>query len=221
MKRQLFYFFLLICLTFPLSTTAQVVDIPDPNLRVVDIPDPNLRAVLKAAFATFGKALGDPITALDMSGLYTFTTDNPNITDLTGLEAAINLTDLHFWGSNNISDISAVAGLTKLTYLGLRDNNISDISAVAGLTKLTYLRLWGNNISDISAVAGLTKLIYLRLSDNNISDISAVAGLTQLVGLGLRNNNISDISAVAGLTKLTYGWGLGTTTYRTSQRWQD
>ena len=33
MKRQLFYFFLFMCLAFPLSTTAQVVDIPDLNLR--------------------------------------------------------------------------------------------------------------------------------------------------------------------------------------------
>ena len=33
MKRQLFYFFLFMCLAFPLNTTAQVVDIPDPNLR--------------------------------------------------------------------------------------------------------------------------------------------------------------------------------------------
>ena len=52
MKRKLLYFtfFLLMCLTLPLPATAQVVDIPDPNLR----------AAIEGAL---GKNAGDLITA--------------------------------------------------------------------------------------------------------------------------------------------------------------
>ncbi len=178
------------------------VDVKFDNLKPVvnvNIPDPNLRAAVEAAL---GKASGDTITPAEMATLTRLDAPRVNISDLTGLEHATNLTTLSLH-TNNISDISAVAGLTNLTYLNLWDNSISDISAVAGLTNLTTLSLHTNNISDISAVAGLTNLTYLNLWDNSISDISAVAGLTNLTGLFLDDNNISDISAVAGLTNLT------------------
>ena len=148
---------LLICLMLPLTATAQVVDIPDPNLR--------------AAIETeLGKASGVTITAADMATLTKLFARDANITDLTGLEYATGLTKLRL-GLNNISDISAVSGLTNLTFLDLHYNSISDISPVAGLTNLTKLIFWNNSISDISAVSGLTNLTYLHLAVNSISDI--------------------------------------------------
>ncbi len=177
----------------------------------VDIPDPNLRAVIEDAL---GKASGAPITTADMATLTLLGATNANISNLTGLEHAINLTHLYlgseyvaaegrFINSNTISDISALAGLTNLTNLNLGYNSISDISALAGLTNLTYLVLWKNTIRDISALAGLTNLTTLYLRSNSITDISAVAGLTNLTNLALDYNTIRDISSVAGLTNLT------------------
>ena len=188
---------LLICLSISVTATAQIVDIPDPNLRV------KIEAAL-------GKAAGDTITAAELAKLTDLNAWQANISDLTGLEAATNLTSLNL-GANNISDISAVSGLTNLTQLFLYTNNISDISPVAGLINLTQLYLYDNSISDISPVAGLINLTELviydysmsDLADNNISDISPVAGLINLTELNLRGNNISDLSPVASLTNLT------------------
>ena len=185
-----FTFFLLVCLIFPLTVTAQVVSIPDPSLRA-------------AVETALGKASGATITAADMAKLTRLEAKNANISDLTGLEAATELTSLGL-RDNNISDISAVAELTNLTYLNLTSNNISDISPLAGLNNLTSLNLGYNNISDISAVARLTNLTRLDLWTNNISDISAVARLTNLTYLNLGKSSVSDISAVAGLISLTY-----------------
>ena len=191
MTKQPFRFtlFLLVCFSISVTTTAQIVDIPDPNLR-------------SAIEAELGKTSGDTITVADMKTLTELFARNANITNLTGLEYATNLTGLALW-NNAISDLSPVAGLTNLTGLRLRNNSISDISAVAGLTNLTWLGLGDNSISDISPVVGLTNLTVLGLWGNSISDISAVAGLTNLTWLGLWGNSISDISAVAGLTNLT------------------
>ena len=195
-----FMFFLLISLLIPLTATAQVVNIPDPNLR----------AAIEEAL---GKASGDSITTADMAKLTGLEARNANISDLTGFEAASNLTWLNLNGervdgrvinSNSVSNLSPLSGLTKLTGLWLQHNAITDISPVAGLTNLTQLELGSNNISDISAIAGLTNLTRLGLWENSISDISAVSGLTKLVGLWLWDNAITDISAVAGLTNLTY-----------------
>ena len=166
----------------------------------VDIPDPNLRAAIETALS---KAQGEPIAPSEMSILMRLEAPEAGVRNLTGLEHATNLTYLDFWKSS-VSDISPVAGLTKLTHLGFVDNNvISDISALAGLTNLTALWVNGNNISDISPLAGLTKLSRLGLDNNNISDISALAGLTNLSLLNLRSNSILDISPLANLTKLT------------------
>ena len=129
-----FTFFMLICFTLPSAATAQVVDIPDPNLR----------AAIENAL---GKAAGAPITADEMATLTQLEARNTNISDLTGLEHAHNLQRLDFSGawvsgtgltnSNEVSNVSLLSGLTQLTSLDLGGNNISDISPLAGLTNLT------------------------------------------------------------------------------------
>ena len=183
-----FTFFLLMYFTLPLMATAQVVDIPDPNLR-------------GAIEKELGKAPGHSITTADIIALTTLTSST-NINDLTGLEFATNLTALNL-AENSISDISALSGLINLTTLWLRGNSISDISALSGLTNLTALNLSRNSISDFSVLAGLNNLIHLNLRGNSISDFSVLAELTNLTILDLAENNISDISALSGLTNLT------------------
>ena len=83
MTRQLFrlYLFLLVCFSISVTATAQTVDIPDPNLRT-------------AIEAELGKAPGDTITMADIANLTRLSALFANISDLTGLEAATNLTEL-------------------------------------------------------------------------------------------------------------------------------
>jgi hypothetical protein len=49
------------------------------------------------------------------------------------------------------------------TFLDLETKQISDLSPLAGLTKLTSLRLYKHQISDLSPLAGLTNLEWLEL----------------------------------------------------------
>ena len=203
MTKQPFRFslFFLICLSISVTATAQTVVIPDANLRA-------------AIEAQLGKVSGDTITAADMANLTELYAPNADISNLTGLEGAINLTYLNLGheyveaegrniNSNSVSDLSPLSGLTNLTLLALGYNNISDLSSLAGLTNLTELRLRNNNITDISAVAGLTNLTLLALGNNSVSDLSTLSGLTNLTVLLLWHNAISDLSPLAGLTNLT------------------
>ena len=184
---------------FPIDITSLL-----PPPKVVSIPDANLAAAVR----------GTPTTHT-MLNLINLEVPNRQITDLTGLEHAINLRTLSLggkWGgvergyvnSNAVSDISPLAGLTRLTGLWLDNTSISDVSALAGLTQLTQLYLNNTSISDVSALAGLTQLTQLYLNNTSISDVSALAGLTQLTQLYLNNTSISDVSALAGLTQLTH-----------------
>ena len=134
-----FAFILLMCLSIPLTSTAQTVTIPDSNLR----------AVIEVAL---GKASGDTITTSDMTALPSLEAIESNISNLTGLEHAINLTWLH-----------------------LRDNSISDISAVSGLTNLRTLGLYGNSISDLSALVANTGLGSGDTVDVRVNPLSSVS----------------------------------------------
>ena len=193
MKRELLYFtfFLLMSLTLPLTTTAQVINIPDLNLRA---------AVEKA----LGKASGATITTADMTTLTRLDANEAGISDLTGLEHATNLRDLHLW-RNSVSDLSSLAGLTKLTGLYLGGSSAPDLSPLVGLTNLESLFLDANGISNLSPLAGLTKLTRLALSNNSVSDLSPLAGLTSLRWMRLAGNNISDLSPLVTNTGLGDG----------------
>ena len=96
-----------------------------------------------------------------------------------------------------MSDISPLANLTNLTWLGLDSNQISDISALAGMTALNWLFIENNQITDISALANLVSLTILRLTSNQISDISALVdnqGLGEGDVIELPNNPLSNDS---------------------------
>ena len=180
--------FFLICISMPVTATAQVVSIPDFNLRVV-------------IANKLGKALNANITVADMAWITDLDGTNGNIRNLTGLEYATNLIRLWLPG-NSITDLRPLSGLTRLIELDLLSNSISDISPLARLTNLRGLYLRDNYIFDLSPLAGLTQLRYLNLGENRIFNILFLRGLTQLEELGLWTNSISDISPLARLTNL-------------------
>ena len=167
---------------------------------VVDIPDPNLRATIAWAL---NKAPGDTITRAEMETLVHLRAVDWDITDLRGLEYAINLTALYLDG-NIISDISPLSNLTNLEGLHLDENIISDISPLSNLTNLTDLYLDENIISDILPLSNLTNLTDLYLAENIITDISPLSNLTHLTDLYLAENIITDISPLIGLVNLQF-----------------
>ena len=125
------------------------------------------------------------------------------ISDLSPLAGLTKLESL-WLSDNHVSDLSPLAGLTNLEKMYLGGNQISDLSPLAGLTNLTDLNIWGNKFTDLSPLAGLSKLEYLALGGNEISDVSSLKGLTNLWRLRLDNNQITDLSPLAGLTNLKF-----------------
>ena len=118
-----------------------------------------------------------------------------NLTNLESLDFARNI------GEERISDISAIANLTKLKLLGLSDANIPDISVLKNLVNLETFMANDSKIEDISALKTAKNLKLLYLDSNKITDVSVVKDLLNLKELYLRNNNISEID-FSKLTKL-------------------
>ena len=177
------------------------------NAQEVHIPDENLANAIRE---TLNLPTNAVITADAMLDLTRLSLPGKGITDLTGLEHAVNLTALNLgawvdgeWQTNPISDVSPLAALTQLTYLVLNDTAVSDVSPLANLTQLTYLVLNDTAVSDVSPLANLTQLTELNLNRTAVSDVSSLANLTQLTWLDLGGTGVSDVSPLAALTQLT------------------
>ena len=188
-------------LNTPDSTLPPVVERPEliPG-ESVHIPDPNLRAAIEEAL---GKAPEDPITAEEMATLEQLYAEYKNISDLTGLEFAKNLTTLYLH-DNALSDISPLAALTNLRKVGISDNPfLSDISPLASLTKLREVSFRDTEVSDLSPLASLRDLEVIDASAAPITTLAPLAGLKNLQKLDTVHTDITDLSPLAGLTNLT------------------
>ena len=100
------------------------------SAQVLDVPDPNLASALRE---TLSLSTGEPLTVQHLERLTRFPAWERNIVSLTGLEYAINLETTSLWG-NRISNLTPLANLTKLRYLDLAANGVlSDITPLANL----------------------------------------------------------------------------------------
>ena len=189
-------------LNSPDDTVTRPVE-PVIDLRpgdLVSIPDPNLRSVIEDLL---GKAPGALITAADMVRLTRIDADDAGISNLAGLEAAIELERIEF-RHNSISDLSPLRGLTRLNNIKLRGNQITDISPLAGLINVDWLGLEENEITNLSPLKGLIKLNGIGISDNPVSDVSPLAGLISLERIDAWRTPISDFSSLAKLPRLRW-----------------
>ena len=193
------------------------------DAQTVRMPDANLAAAVRNALDLGPNAR---ITKQAMQRLTVLIAGDSEISDLTGLEHATQLTGLHLY-DNQIRNVSPLAELTKLKELSLSGNQISNIRPLSGLKQLELLHLSGNKINNagvrlltplkqlrelalawnqignITPLAKLTKLERLTLNRNKIRDVSPLAKLVNLQALYLAENPIQDFSPLASLTKLT------------------
>ena len=183
---------LMLGLTFNLS--AQVVDMPDPNLQ-------------EAIRSSLSLGAGIPITVQDMLNLTTLYSQNAGISNLKGLEYAINLADFNL-GQNPITDISPIQKLEKITGLSFWGCRITDISPLQNLRNLRGFLLGYNQIEDITPLSNLTNLEHVDLAYNRIKDYSPLANLVNLRRLDIQGNlgdNYTSLqNIVPNLTEFVY-----------------
>jgi Leucine-rich repeat (LRR) protein len=110
------------------------------------IPDPILESVLRAAV---GLEAG-PLWDTHLEALPWLSASEQGITDLTGFELAVNVSDARFAG-NQIVDLTPLANLPRIKYLYLADNQIVDLAPLVANENLAqgdYLEIFGNPLSE-------------------------------------------------------------------------
>ena len=163
--------------TFFVDANAKVVATSGCT-NPVTIPDTQLE---RAVRDELDKPEGE-LTCDDLASLETLDTQGVGrVTNLAGLQFAVNLTNLSLAG-DDVSDLTPIADLTNLTTLNLNFNGLSDLSPLENLTSLSNLFLSENNITDISALvanSGLGEddtidLTFNPLSSQALEDIETL-----------------------------------------------
>lgn len=157
----------------------------------VNIPDANLKAALvgNSAVNTNQNAEIECDEASAYNGFLPLS--SLEISDITGLEAFVNLTDVNL-GFNNLTSVDFSAN-TALIGLNLNFNDIGGaVNFTAANSALQYLYMDGNDISSVD-VSPLTNLIGLGLQLNELGALD-LSGLNSLQNVAAEVNFISDLT---------------------------
>lgn len=161
--------------------------------NTVNIPDANFKSYLlgNSAINTNNDNEIQLSEANDFTGTIS-TNNNQSITDLTGIEAFINLSELKLY--NNSLTTLDVSSNTKLKLLAFGSNAISNIDVSAN-TELVQITCSFNALTDLD-VSKNTKLEYLYAHNNQLTSID-VRQNPLLTVLTCNNNQLSSIDVTA------------------------
>ena len=176
MHRIVLHTLLMFCST---ASLAQNVNIPDPILKNELLEDEEINTVDDGEISVAeAEAFTDRLRLATNS-----------LTDLTGLEAFINLTELEIYPNNGLTEIDVSAN-TALTELILRGASIAEID-LSNNTQLETLSLSSMGITSIDLSNHLV-LDRLSLSSTNISSLDISAN-TQLTYIFFSSNKIKTL----------------------------
>jgi hypothetical protein len=186
----------------------------------VYIPDVNFKTALLATPGLDGNGNGEIECSEATAYTGNIVASSLGITDLTGIEAFTNITELDchnnsltslnvssntalnnlYCGDNLLTSLN-VSGLTSLLEIHCYMNQLTSFN-VSSNTALMLLNCWGNLLSDLN-VSGLTSLYNIDCGTNLLTslDVSSNTALTQffcyenlLTNLNVKNGNNTSIT---------------------------
>jgi LPXTG-motif cell wall-anchored protein len=149
------------------TVTADGMTSAPPVGEVVVFADENL----KKAISNQLKIQHRDIYSDDMEKLTDLDASYSDISDLSGLEFAVNLTELMVYG-NQIEDLSPIANLTNLASLDLDENLVTSLDDLKKLKNLESVFLSFNQVEDIRVLNELPNLTYVTLIGNESLDFT-------------------------------------------------
>lgn len=179
---------------------------PEPEVELVEIPDEKLLAQIRLALeieddVDITEELMLDLVELNINASDDFSGDVSGISDLTGLEYALNLEFLRL-SYTEVTDLSPISGLEKIEYLRFNNTAITDISPISNFTNLTYFNAnTVTGLTDISPLAGNTGLrtAILREVPMGNAGMETVRNFTTMHRINMRDTGVTDISVLGEL----------------------
>ncbi|AKS54952.1 hypothetical protein LM850658_12150 [Listeria monocytogenes] len=201
------------------------VFLPFSNVRaastdVVNIPDPYLKEGLKnivgkPLLEELTEAHLETISTADISYMYGFSGYPVTglVRDLTGLEKAVNMTNLYFSNQTEITNLNQIKNLPKLKKIVGISTGLNDIKALGEMPALEEVELGGDNITDFTPLLEQENLksfsynSYAWLDPSyhqiNNEEFTKFANLKSIENLDLTWNNITDLAALTANDHIT------------------
>jgi internalin A len=176
------------------SLTAQLMIITN-----VVFADPNLEAAVRDQLGI----LGGELTTADLATMTSLDAGGRSITNLSGLEAAVNLNWLRLADNRGIQSFEPLTYLSVLNVLFVDGCGLSDLSGIARLTRLGHLGIGNNLIQDLSPLRTLTGLNYLWAERNHLAVIDPLLDLTVLSVVNVEANHLDTNATSAAWNVIT------------------
>lgn len=177
------------------ANKPEYISIPDPNFEqaLIDLGVDsdgflNTYLLLTDAESVTNLNLRLPVNFPYGGGNTMITNVNSSITDLTGIEAFVNLKEL-LVDSNDLESMD-ITGLSQLSLLYCSGNNLSQID-LSQNPELKYLRMNNNTLTQLD-VSNNPALELLIINDNNLAQID-LSGNALLKDLQFLRNPISNL----------------------------
>lgn len=140
--------------------------------EIVQFADEHLEEVIREELGIYAA----DIWSSDLEELTSLSAYELGISDLSGLEFAINL-----------------------SYLNLYNNDIDNIEPLRHLKSLESLSIWNNYIDDLTPLSDLENLRYIDLDQNLVENISPLLDLKNLETVSLYRNPLTNTEVVEEL----------------------
>ncbi|EAD3144147.1 MucBP domain-containing protein [Listeria monocytogenes] len=201
------------------------VFLPFSNVRaastdVVNIPDSYLKEGLKTIV---GKPLLEELTEAHLETIstadisYMFGFSGYPVTglvrDLTGLEKAVNMTNLYFSNQTEITNLNQIKNLPKLKKIVGISTGLNDIKALGEMPALEEVELGGDYITDFTPLLEQENLKSFSYNSYawldpayhqiNNEEFTKFANLKSIENLDLTWNNITDLAALTANDHIT------------------
>ncbi|EAD0077547.1 LPXTG cell wall anchor domain-containing protein [Listeria monocytogenes] len=201
------------------------VFLPFSNVRaastdVVNIPDPYLKEGLKSIVGNplleeLTEAQLETISTADIS--YMFGSSGYPVTglvrDLTGLEKAVNMTNLYFSNQTEITNLNQIKNLPKLKKIVGISTGLNDIKALGEMPALEEVELGGDYITDFTPLLEQENLKSFSYNSYawldpayhqiNNEEFTKFANLKSIENLDVTWNNITDLAALTANDHIT------------------
>lgn len=204
---------LIASLVSPVLTTGKVIaeetqtSVDTSNQEISVVPDVEFQRLIRTTLRLADDAI---VTKEVMENLTSLSIGSSKITDFTGLEYAINVTNIRINGQALDSSLFPdLSGLSLLTHIDL-DRTESDnviIEKLANITSLQSINIQRNpQITDVSVLANLPNLQALNIQFNGVSDFRWVNDAPKLTRLSATGQNTGRDNAAVNLmrSKLIY-----------------
>ncbi|WP_373484354.1 dockerin type I domain-containing protein [Acetobacterium sp.] len=181
---------------------------PQPE-GTINFEDPNLSSAL--LYRGIDRNGDGAITQQEIKGFGGISLNNCDITSLTGLEYATELTQLDLSGNPSLVNVEPIKGLTKLEELNLRNTGVSDAD------KMSFVRLSDQNCAlgfktfQVVKPRGLTDSYSVSSSDESIV-VASIDNFNNETKINLDSKNIgtAQISVNIGSESKSFTVTVGT-----------